>query len=160
VAPSQHDGGMRKPSVLEIRSARKLTDEARSEGRDVFSCVGCGAATGLTAWRECDEHDREVEGAVVFLCPGAACRRRLNEHPRLYKQVTGGPGHFPGLCGGCGWRDGMLGCLHPDLKANGGGGLRVEMSDPWRGAICVRTSRGQAPRVLEAVRCEGREERS
>jgi hypothetical protein len=154
-------GSMKKPGVLAIRQARKLTDEARSEGRDVFSCVGCGAATGLTAWRECDEHDREVEGAVavVFLCPGAACWRRLNEHPRLYKQVTGDPGCFPGLCGECRWREGTR-CTHPDLKGNGGEGLRVEMSDPWRGAICVRTSRGQAPRVLAAVACAGREERS
>lgn len=152
----------KKPTVAAIRAALPLT--ALQVGRPDFVCVVCGGACPedeLQAWRECDERDRPLGGvdAVVFLGGGrehAACRKRLTDHPRLYIETPGDPGTFPRLCGSCVYRDGRT-CRHPDLRANGGQGLRVDISDPFRGAI-ICTRPGIAAPVRHAVACVGRKE--
>lgn len=93
--------------------------------------------------------------ALVFLGIGhRECYKVLEKHPRLYARVRGNPGHFPLLCGPCTNREGLE-CKHPDLRANGGAGLSVNLSDPLRGAILCG-SRGRITVVTRAMSCVGR----
>lgn len=90
-------------------------------------CQSCGATTleERNRWQECDEEDLP-EPIVVVLC--TSCSDRLIEkHPRLYHQLERNqpwPGAMP-LFVECGFRC-ALRCSHPDLKANGGPGLRLK----------------------------------
>jgi len=153
---------MGKIDVARIRSVRPLSDYENAKS-DAFVCVVCGSSPRglLTAYRECNERDLPERGAdrVVFLCRSEKCYRVLNAHPRLYNQVTGDPGHFPALCGTCTFREGRS-CTHPDLKANGGEGLKIGLGDPFRGAICVLGRNGPLKRVLIASTCAGLEEKT
>lgn len=152
---------MKKPSASAIRSAVPLTQRP-CRGADPLdgTCNVCGAAADpvlLEAWREHDEYDRPIPGpeALVFLdASHNACHAALNKHPRLYAEETAKPGAFPKLCGPCVNRLG-LGCAHPDLRANGGAGLKVNITNPFTGAIlCGRN--GQIVPVRDAVECVGR----
>ncbi len=85
-----------------------------------------------------------------------ACEKRLDAHPRLYKQERGLPGTFPLLCGPCTYRQGEA-CRHPDLRSNGGPGLPVRMDGP-SGIVCRgRGGGGCSPIAKNAVGCKGRE---
>lgn len=124
-------------------------------------CNVCGRATdALTLWRAHDEHDRPIDGdrALVFLGAGGdhdACRKKLEDHPRLFDQGAGHPGCLPALCGPCGYREGLA-CTHPDLKANGGAGLKIEVSG-LSGVVCFGRGRGGCRTILQpAVSCAGR----
>lgn len=155
---------MKKPTAAAIRSAVPLTTIARGLGVDpLFVCGVCGltvdpADLPLTVWREHDERDKPIAGtgAIVFLGAGtahAACKKRLDDHPRLYAEEAGAPGHFPGLCESCTNRRGLA-CSHPDLKANGGEGLRVSLN-AFAAIVCVRGGGCHKP-IAHAVRCAGR----
>jgi hypothetical protein len=153
---------MKKPAAATIRRTTPLSLVRR--GTDpIRVCSICGLDVDhkdlpSEVWRECDERDRPLPGDehVIFLGQGKvheACRKTLNAHPRLYVEETGAPGHFPALCVDCVHRDGF-GCRHPDLKANGGAGLRVGLHDPFANAIlCGRN--GRIRTVKRALDCAG-----
>ena len=163
---------MKKPSRSAIAQAPTLCSVRR--GTDpIRVCSICGVDVDpddlpSTIWRECDERDVPLPGDdhILFLGSGKAheaCRKTLNAHPRLYVEETGAPGHFPRLCGPCVFRrfapgpagSRALTCAHPDTKANGGAGLKVMLSDYFRGAIlCGRN--GQIVPVKNAMECVGR----
>jgi hypothetical protein len=156
---------VKKPSPSAIRAALPLTSIAVSKVTDrLFVCGVCGVAVDpddlpLTVWREHDEHDRPIPGnqAIVFLGPGsahAACRKALDGHPRLYTEESGGPGHFPSLCGPCVHRD-AIECRHPDKMASGGPGLAIHMQQ-LAAIVCSRGGGCHSP-VQHAVRCDGRQ---
>lgn len=152
---------MKKPSAAAIRAAEPLsTTGARAiPAGQPFGCSICGRPTDSpTLWRESDERDQPIEGeqALVFIGRDhAACMKRMEAHPRLYVEERGDPGHFPRLCGDCPFRR-SLGCSHPDLKANGGGGLKVMLANMLRGAI-VCTKGGRIREVNHALECVGKE---
>ncbi len=83
----------------------------------------------LTRWQECDDQDRR-ENIIVVLC--RSCSDRLVEaHPRLYHALAENQ-PWPGcmaICAECRFREGPR-CTHPDLKDNGGTGLRIVVSKP------------------------------
>ncbi len=146
----------RKPSTPTIRASAPLCPSPPAD--PLSACNVCGQpAEQLDAWRTHDEHDRPIAGvdALVFLgSDHAACRTKLNAHPRLFAEVTGVPGHFPRLCGPCAYRRDTS-CSHPDLKANGGAGLNVSLDNAWAaGLICIRPA--SARPVHHAVECVGR----
>jgi hypothetical protein len=108
-------------------------------------------------WVECDEQDKPEPGNVLVVCRGEACRKAISDHPRLYIEVPWGeglPGHFMLLCGDCAFRKGV-GCTHPDLKSNGGAGLKVSIGGPFSNVrVCFSdgtSSTGPHP----AVECIG-----
>lgn len=149
----------KKPTPSEIRAVLPLSKMCTRGEDPILVCGICGQkAEQLDAWIEHDEFDRPLldgpEHLVFLGTDHAACNRQLTLHPRLYERVTGRPGTFPRLCGPCVNRRGFD-CAHPKLKANGGPGLLVQISDPLRGAIIC--GRGGRQRVLKpAVSCEGR----
>ena len=151
---------MKKPSVREIRESVGLA----GAGGDVTVCAICLRTVDAsdlpgTIWREHDEEDRPIAGddALVHIGSGkehAACRKAIDDHPRLYAEETGAPGLFPWLCGTCPQRS-LRSCTDPRTRANGGDGLRVELADPLRGAIiCGRG--GRIRTAQRAVKCEGK----
>jgi hypothetical protein len=151
---------MKKPAASVIRSTVPLTQRPE-RGADPLAghCNVCGLPADpvlLQAWREHDERDLPIHGpdALVYLDSSHKDRKKiLDDHPRLYAEDAGTPGAFPKICGPCVNRRG-LGCAHPDLRANGGDGLRVQISDPFRGAIlCGR--HGQIRPVKHAFGCDG-----
>jgi hypothetical protein len=159
---------MKKTSAHVIRDTPPLTrDRLIHSGADPFSvCNLCGHGLredlgdqGPLQWavyREHDEHDQPIagDGALVFLAlQHTECFKRLERHPRLYLEERGDPGHFPRLCGPCNWRQGTR-CTHPNLKANGGPGLRVSVDTFDSIFICSRGS-NRRPHVRHANRCEG-----
>jgi hypothetical protein len=113
----------------------------------------------LEPWREHDERDAPIAGAAAVVLLGSskdhdACHEVLKRHPRLYAPDMGSPGSFPVLCGPCDHRRGA-GCAHPDLKANGGAGLRVVANAPFgRMILCTRESGCLTPPKV-AVTCDG-----
>ncbi len=145
----------KKPNASAIRSAPPLSSKPWHD--PLIQCNVCGAeADSLTAWRTHDERDQPLEGvdALVFIGrdhPG--CIKVMENHPRLFAEERGEPGHFVKLCGGCRNRVG-LDCVHPKLKSNGGPGLLVQISDPLRGVI-VCTGRGRMNVVKHAFACDG-----
>lgn len=155
----------RKPTLAQVRAARPLSDGYRTEPGKPFACSVCGQPSSkLQFWRECDERDRPIDRGIFLGGDHRDCRRTLDQHPRLYVHETGDPGFFPRLCGDCKFRhldDIEGGCTHPDLKMNGGQGLRVDLTDPMRGVICALGGDGKPVRITrEALACVGREVRS
>ncbi len=148
---------MKKPAAAAIRAAVPLS-RLPSAGRDpLHRCDVCGnPCEDLRAWRECDERDAPTLVLVFVGEDHVDCRKALDKHPRLYREETGAPGHFPALCGPCVHRRG-LGCGHPDLKANGGQGLRVDLTDPMRGIVCMLGRDGPIRIPRRAMRCAGRD---
>lgn len=154
---------MPKPNKTTIREAVPLSRHPLAPADRLSGCGVCGKPCDeLTVWREHDERDRPIAatGALVFLGIGSeheACRKALNDHPRLYAEEMGDPGYFGTLCGPCGFRRAFT-CTHPDLKANGGKGLLVEEGGPgvtFRNAIlCGR--RGRVHLRTYAIACKGR----
>ncbi len=145
----------KKPSAAVIVASAPLSTKPWHD--PLIQCNVCGAETdSLTAWCTHDERDQPIEGneALVFIGrdhPG--CIKIMENHPRLFTEERGEPGHFPKLCGGCRNRVGLE-CVHPKLKSRGGPGLLVQISDPLRGAI-VCGSRGRINVVKHAFACEG-----
>src|SRR6185437_312395 len=114
-----------------------LTGEIRPD-----RCQSCGWDCDLARWQECDEFDHKTP-TVVVLC--LKCGQELIEsHPRLYHRLS----HYeplPGsmaLCGACRCRAGVS-CTHPDLRANGGAGLRLTIAKPNVAFVCGRGSGGK-----------------
>lgn len=144
-----------KPSVTDIRARRPLTAD---RDPDPLECCNVCHLTSkqLGAWREHDEWDKPVpgDGALVFIGQDhPVCLRIMENHPRLYSKEEGLPGWFPLLCGRCRHRDGLA-CRHPDLRANGGKGLRAE---PDVVHVCARP-RSKSFTGRNWVRCEGFEQ--
>lgn len=85
-------------------------------------------------WREHDDADQPEPRAVV-LCRKCA-EVIIEKHPRLYSQERNGvplPGVMA-LCDGCdSWKD--YGCTHPDLKLNGGEGLKITFPQPTQAHV-------------------------
>lgn len=145
----------------EIAAATPLSRWPKRPIDPMAGCNVCGEpAEELAAFLEHGAGDKpppedQRHAALVFIGRGhRACMKVLEAHPRLYAEVRGDPGHFPLLCGPCQNRDGMA-CKHPDLRANGGAGLSVSLSDPLRGAI-ICGSRGRITVVNRAMSCKGR----
>lgn len=150
---------MTRRHLPSIRAAEPLTASPFRGADPLARCNVCGeAAAELRLWRECDEHDQPRPGleALVFLGRDHPdCHRRLQAHPRLYIEERGEPGHFPRLCGPCAHRQGPA-CRHPDLRTNGGAGLKVDLSSGFpRGTICVLTRGGGGLPTQHAVACAG-----
>lgn len=93
--------------------------------REPGKCQSCGNE-GTRWWEECDESDRPTKVLVILCTP---CEKKLiKPHPRLYC-LTWTPCPWPGamaICQNCTQRDGLR-CTHPDLKANGGAGLLLQI---------------------------------
>jgi hypothetical protein len=106
---------------------------------DFQHCQLCGREREtvlLTLWQQCDDHDKP-EDRFLLTCRDGACEKRINDHPRLYIEVSvqdGAPGRWRLICDDCDHRQGFR-CLHPDLRANGGPGLTVKHSGPT-GYVC------------------------
>jgi hypothetical protein len=149
----------RKPTRQTILATVRISDRPERGADPLRQCNVCGTPSReMTVWREHDERDRPIEDArrVVYLGKDhSECRAYLDDHPRLYSEIMGDPGSFP-ICGDCLHRSGFR-CGHPDLKVNGGDGLRIELSDPFRGAVCVLTSASNIAdgRMRRAIRCVG-----
>lgn len=147
----------KKPTATEIRAVPPLSAAPRCPRDPITACNVCGLpSVRLALWREHDEFDRPTK-KVVFVDASdeahAACRKALDDHPRLYARERGLPGYFPALCGSCTRRSGWR-CTDPRLKANGGPGLRVSLS----GLNAIFCGPGGCRSGLtDAVDCEGRE---
>ena len=130
----------------------------------ILGCGICGMTVdptnlSLEVWRACDERDNPIPGndALIFLGVGAAhtaCRKALDDHPRLFTHVAGDPGSFPELCGPCTFRKGMA-CSHPDLMTNGGKGLEIHLHNPL-GIVRIHGANGCYAPVRNAEFCVGR----
>lgn len=111
----------------------RLTEQLAGP-RSPALCQSCGDCCDLDRWREHDDADRP-EARVLVLC--LRCSNRLIEpHPRLYGSLDRNQ-PWPGcmqICVACRHRDGV-GCTHPDLKANGGAGLKIMVPNPTSGFI-------------------------
>lgn len=148
-----------KPTPSSIRRERPLSALIPKDAGLRFTCALCGRSSSkLGAWREHDERDRPLDGplAVVFIGDDHPdCMKRMQEHPRLYAEETGDPGMFPRLCGDCPHRVGLA-CDHPDLKKNGGEGLRVELDQGWAAHTIICGAHGRLRVVHHAVGCAGK----
>jgi len=111
---------------------------------------------------ECDENDKPEPGNVLIRCQQEACVKAIADHPRLYVDVPwgrGAPGHFILVCGDCTFRN-QWRCTHPDLKANGGKGLEVFLSNGRDVRVCFNdgtSSNSVFPTPV--VECSGKNER-
>ncbi len=151
-----------KANPAAVRASAPLSILPLSADR-LARCNVCGKpATIFGVWRAFDEFDRApMPGtrALVFLGDDdehKECRAKLDAHPRLFKEEIGQPGHFPRLCGPCVHRSGFH-CTHPDLKATGGEGLKVELGG-LSGVRCFGRGRGGCQTILQrALSCAGRE---
>lgn len=119
--------------------------------------------TSVAVWLECDERDQPGM-AVVIACSGCV-KKHITPHPRLYKQMDFNQ-PVPGVmacCTGCAFLRGVL-CTSPQLKANGGTGLRVKYAPPRfsfvDGTINGRRAGWTARTFPEPPMCEGRTEQS
>lgn len=139
------------------RLFEQLTGERRPD-----RCQSCSAQwVELTRWQEHDENDKP-EPIVVVLC--LDCSERLvGKHARLYREL-GRNEPFPGamqLCVNCKRRDGVR-CAHPDLKANGGAGLKITGPVAQTMHLDYSTGRGRRGTTIrswpsEPDECAGRE---
>jgi hypothetical protein len=115
-------------------------------------------------WWECREDDSIDPEKILVTCRSKACEKVINDHERLYREIPwgrGGPGKFMLLCGNCMNREGTQ-CTHPNLKANGGNGLKVTYSALPKVMVCFHeyTGLGCTPLFPDpANRCEGLIER-
>jgi len=111
----------------------------------------------LIRWHEHDERDNP-QRIVVVLCKRCA-DRIIKPHPRLYAALqpfAPWPGAMP-VCVSCRHRAG-LDCKHPDLKANGGGGLVMKFPQPQQVHLNIRGGGGGWRNFWRGpVTCEGRE---
>jgi hypothetical protein len=100
-------------------------------------CQSCGSNNGMVVWQECDDADKP-QSIYVPLC-GTCSTLLIEPHPRLYRATDHWeprPGAMP-LCIICKNRDGNR-CTHPDLKANGGQGLKLTYPKPTVAIVCGR----------------------
>ena len=150
----------KNPGPAAIRQSVPLSRHPRRPNDPPSACNLCGLPPGdpaeMQVFREHDEADRPIRGdaALVFVARDhQKCQRAVKAHPRLYARETGGPGHFPQLCGPCAKRDGFE-CRDPRLRANGGDGLVVHLT----GGLPPGTIICPPPKIVrDAVGCEGRE---
>jgi uncharacterized Zn-finger protein len=109
-------------------------------------------------WQECDEQDKP-EDSFIILCRSKQCWHILNDHPRLYIEVTWAgkvPGRLMLQCSDCEQRQGFK-CVDPRAKTNGGDGLNCKASQPLKGIVC--TSSGCFPFQPVVHECEGYKKR-
>jgi hypothetical protein len=146
---------MGKPNIATIRAAVPLSQLPTVGDDPIAVCNICGSESEqLALWREHDEYDKATKKLVfIGTTPAhAECRKTMEKHPRLYAEEPGMPGYFPQLCGPCVLRDGWR-CRHRDLKANGGKGLKVQMTG-FDAIFCGPS--GCRSGLRAAVKCEGR----
>jgi len=130
-------------------------------------CQICGFESddkcSFRMFTECDDSDHPEYDNVIVVCDNEKCRKVIDDHPRLYQEIPwqanfpNGPGKFMLLCGDCKFRNGVK-CSHPELKANGGKGLKVDLS---KGLPIVHISYADGtgitrPNMSVAVECAGR----
>jgi hypothetical protein len=155
---------VKKPSIVAMALATPLTTIHPERRADPLAhCHVCGGSErlhSLLLWREHDARDKPIPGTggLVVVCDSKACEKVIEDHPRLYVQDRlGAPGHFPELCGDCRYRKGWD-CTHPDLKANGGQGLSVQLGGGMHAIICRRgRGGGCSTPTRTALRCAGHE---
>lgn len=123
----------------------RLTQTAKFPIDTFKRCQLCGFTSKFNdicefrMWAECDEQDRPEPNNILILCKSKKCRKILDEHPRLYREVpwgAGGPGKFMLTCGDCKFRDKGT-CTSPMLATNGGPGMEVRFA---RGLPVVHVS--------------------
>jgi hypothetical protein len=146
---------------------KKLSDDALP--LTTFKrCQLCGSEKSdiveFTMWWECDENDEIDPEKILVTCRSEACGKTIDDHERLYREISwgrGGPGKFMLLCGNCINREGTR-CTHPNLRANGGNGLKVTLSNLPKAIVCFHENSklGCVPMFPDpATRCEGLIER-
>lgn len=139
-----------------------------ANGLGASACMQCGTAgelgEELAGWLEHDDADRPTAVAVVLCTPCAD--RIIEKHPRLYRRLDRHE-PFPGVmptCAGCVHQRhparATSNCAHPDLKANGGAGLRMECPRPFSGFACGRGYGGPFVLFQGPVTCSGRAARA
>lgn len=142
-----------------------LTEEIKFPVDRFNRCQLCGVENDIVKfqmWIECDDSDRPIEGQILIICREGECYQKLDEHPRLYHEVTwdlGAPGFFKLLCGDCKHRD-AFSCTHPDKKDKGGSGLKVKFErHPFGGIrVCKSNNTTEEPfNSLQAIECAGKE---
>lgn len=147
----------RSPGVDAVRAVPALSLARARHPDPLASCNICDfASEHLGAWREHDEWDVPVQGAAALVYIGKdhpKCIKVMESHPRLYAEDAGLPGSFPRLCGPCVLRKGLA-CTHQDLKANGGAGLKVSLTNAFGGAILCGPG-GCRVALREAMGCDG-----
>lgn len=115
----------------------RLSETLRGAECAPDTCRACGSREEVACWQEHDDDDRRAP-IVVPLC--RACSDQvIGPHPRLYRRLTRHE-PFPGAmetCLTCQYRWGTT-CQHPDLKLNGGAGLRLDSPKPVTGLACTR----------------------
>lgn len=140
----------------------RLTETAKYPLDNFQRCQLCGfTSNDICEFRllmECDDNDKPEQDKVIVRCRQEACIKVVDDHPRLYMEVPWGQGHpgiFMLLCGDCPNRKGTT-CTHSDLKANGGQGLEVRLSNNPNIIVCFNDGKGC--RNLwpnPATRCKG-----
>jgi hypothetical protein len=144
-----------KPPAKVIRSSEPLP--SREVKDPLLVCNVCNRPAGeLRAWQAHDDRDLPLPlpASAVYIGHDdehAGCRKKMDDHPRLYAEVMGAPGWFP-ICGACPHRE-KLACRHPKLKKNGGPGLLVKLRPtvPFGAIICPPPAGPKA----RATSCEG-----
>lgn len=148
---------MSKPSRATIAASTRLTETRHRVGAAMLRCNVCGQGGPLRVYQECDERDKPIPGALLYVgTDHRACVKAVNRHPRLYLDARAEPGTF-GICGHCIERDGSR-CMHPKLLANGGPppGLRVTMGHGEQGFLCGSFGLERTGELGQAIKCEGR----
>jgi hypothetical protein len=112
----------------------RLTKQTKFPLTDFKRCQLCGFVSNdiceFCMWFECDDQDKVEADNILVLCQKKDCKKVVDSHPRLYVEIPwsrGGPGKFMLLCGNCEHRNGTK-CKHPQLKENGGPGLKVNFA--------------------------------
>lgn len=124
---------------------------------DTFKrCQICGYTSdeivGFRFWRECDDNDKPEPYSILITCKSSECDLIIDQHPRLYIELTWGtglPGHLSLLCGDCTHREGAR-CTHPDLGANGGEGLMLVIDKSLAFMVCYHDENNE----MGGLRCQ------
>ena len=140
---------------------KRLTDEILAPPNKFNQCQLCGREGDICSFQmhqECSEDDKPEKDRYLIICREGNCYQRLLDHERLYKHVPWGMGQAGALmllCSDCPSRKNFS-CAHPDLKANGGPGLLVNLANPL--GILHMSWHGESPGPqwpTPATACEG-----
>lgn len=112
--------------------------------------------------QECDLVDgKDIPSErYIVACKSKACHQVIEEHELMYQEVPwsrGGPGKFILMCGDCKHRKSFT-CMHPNLKSNGGEGLKIYPADMGLLSTNISVCMTDGSRVTMPFRynkCEG-----
>jgi hypothetical protein len=130
------------------------------------NCQICGYVSSdicdFYIWHEYDENNGKSDNILVA-CKNKKCLRVIEDHELIYEKVPwgqGGPGKFMLVCGECKLRDNTA-CTHPDLKENGGEGLKIYLSNSSIGNARVCFTNGTSRMMGQpATECTGFEDKN